>query len=106
MTDEQILRMNTEKAYQEALRAMFNLVNAITDERNYYRENCKHKEDWRMTTEELEILCTWKIDLIMDYEKKIKELEKRLTKGCLRNWSEDYLHVCQRNDYKTDIRYT
>jgi hypothetical protein len=38
MTDEERLRRNTEKAYQEALRAMFDLVNAITEERNYYRE--------------------------------------------------------------------
>lgn len=38
MTDEEKLRRNTEKAYQEALRAMFDLVNAITEERNYYRE--------------------------------------------------------------------
>jgi len=38
MTDEERLRRNTEKAYQETLRAMFDLVNAITEERNYYRE--------------------------------------------------------------------
>ena len=44
MTEEQRLRMNTEKAYQEVLRAMFDLVNAITEERNYYRELSKQKE--------------------------------------------------------------
>ena len=35
------LRRNTEKAYQESLRAMFDLVDAITEERNYYRDLCK-----------------------------------------------------------------
>ena len=30
------LRTNTEKAYQAALKAMFELVDAITEERNYY----------------------------------------------------------------------
>ena len=39
------LRRNTEKAYQSALKAMFELVDAITEERNYYRELCKQKED-------------------------------------------------------------
>ena len=45
MTEIEKLRYNTEMAYQDALRAMFDLVNAITDERNYYRELCKQKED-------------------------------------------------------------
>ena len=44
MNEEERLRRNTEKAYQEALRAMFDLVNAITEERNYYRDLCKRKE--------------------------------------------------------------
>ena len=39
------LRKNTEKAYQAALKEMFDLVDAITEERNYYRELCKQKED-------------------------------------------------------------
>ena len=38
------LRRNTEKAYQSALKAMFDLVDAITEERNYYRELCEQKE--------------------------------------------------------------
>ena len=38
------LRRNTEKAYQSALKAMIELVDAITEERNYYRELCKQKD--------------------------------------------------------------
>jgi hypothetical protein len=38
------LRKNTEKAYQAALKAMFDLVDAITAERDYYRELCNQKE--------------------------------------------------------------
>ena len=38
MTEIEQLRRNTEKAYQEALRALFDLVNVITEERNYYRD--------------------------------------------------------------------
>ena len=44
MNEEERLRRNTEKAYQEALRAMFDLVNAITEERNYYRDKVRNKE--------------------------------------------------------------
>ena len=32
------LRKDTEKAYQSAVKAMFELVDAITEERNYYRD--------------------------------------------------------------------
>ena len=45
MTEIEQLRRNTEKAYNAALRAMFDLVNAITEERNYYCELCNKKED-------------------------------------------------------------
>lgn len=45
MTEIELLRRNTEKAYNAALRAMFDLVNAITEERNYYRELCNQKEE-------------------------------------------------------------
>ena len=45
MTEIEQLRRNTEKAYNAALRAMFDLVNAITEERNYYRELCNQKKD-------------------------------------------------------------
>jgi hypothetical protein len=38
------LRMNTEKAYQSALNVMIELVNAITEERNYYRYLCNGKD--------------------------------------------------------------
>ena len=38
------LRRDTEKAYQAALKAMFELVDAITEERNYYRDLCNGKE--------------------------------------------------------------
>ena len=38
------LRRNTVKAYQSALKAMFELVDAITEERNYYRDLCTEKE--------------------------------------------------------------
>lgn len=44
MTEIEQLRRNTEKAYNAALRAMFDLVNAITEERNCYRELCNKKE--------------------------------------------------------------
>jgi len=44
MTEEERLRRATEKAYQEALLAMFDLVSTITEERNYYWELCKIKE--------------------------------------------------------------
>ena len=44
MNEIEQLRRNTEKAYNAALRAMFDLVNAITEERNYYREMCNQKE--------------------------------------------------------------
>ena len=37
------LRRNTEKAYQSALKAMLELVDAITEERNYYRDLCNEK---------------------------------------------------------------
>ena len=40
MTEIEQLRRNTEKAYQASLGAMIDLVNAITEERNYYREMC------------------------------------------------------------------
>ena len=45
MTEFEQLRRNTEKAYQAALNALFDLVNAITEERNYYRELCNQKEN-------------------------------------------------------------
>ena len=44
MNEIKQLRRNTEKAYQAALKAMCDLVNAITEERNYYRELCNRKE--------------------------------------------------------------
>ena len=44
MTQEEQLRHNTEKAYREALRAMLDLVKAITEERNYYRDLVHKKE--------------------------------------------------------------
>ena len=46
MEDKEKLRRNTEKAYQETLRAMFDLVNAITEERNYYRDLCLVKDTY------------------------------------------------------------
>ena len=47
MDEKEKLRRNTEKAYQEALRAMFDLVNAITEERNYYRDLAYVKETYK-----------------------------------------------------------
>lgn len=44
MSEIEQLRRNTEKAYQAALKALFDLVDAIAEERNYYRELCKRKE--------------------------------------------------------------
>ena len=52
MTEIEQLRRNTEKAYQAALKAMFDLVDAITEERNYYRELCNQKEAQHGTQEE------------------------------------------------------
>ena len=52
MSEFEKLRRNTEKAYQAALKAMFDLVEAITEERNYYRELCKQKEVQHGTKEE------------------------------------------------------
>jgi hypothetical protein len=45
MSEFEQLRRNTEKAYQAALNALFDLVNAITAERDYYRELCNQKEN-------------------------------------------------------------
>jgi hypothetical protein len=45
MNELEQLRRNTEKAYQAALNALFDIVNAITEERNYYRELCNQKEN-------------------------------------------------------------
>lgn len=45
MNEFEQFRRNTEKAYQNALKAMFDLVDAITQERDYYRELCKQKEN-------------------------------------------------------------
>ena len=50
MTEIEQLRRNTEKAYQAALKAMFDLVDAITEERNYYREQCEQKEHKKPST--------------------------------------------------------
>ena len=50
MTEIEKLRRNTEKAYQAALKAMFDLVDAITEERNYYREQCEQKEHKKPST--------------------------------------------------------
>ena len=52
MSEIEQLRRNTEKAYQAALKAMFDLVDAITEERNYYRELCNQKEAEHGTKEE------------------------------------------------------
>ena len=49
------LRRNTEKAYQSALKAMFELVDAITEERNYYRELCKQNEHQKPTMTKYQI---------------------------------------------------
>ena len=47
MTEIEQLRRNTEKSYQAALKAMFDLVNAITEERNYYRDLAYVKETYK-----------------------------------------------------------
>ena len=44
MNEIEQLRRNTEKAYQTALNALYDLVNAITAERNFYREQCNNRE--------------------------------------------------------------
>ena len=56
MSEIEQLRRNTEKAYQAALKAMFDLVDAITEERNYYRELCKKKEQDNGTGQRKETL--------------------------------------------------
>ena len=55
MTEIEKLRRNTEKAYQAALKAMFDLVDAITEERNYYREQCEQKEHKKPSTTKYKI---------------------------------------------------
>ena len=55
MEDIERLRRNTEKAYQAALKAMFDLVDAITEERNYYRDLCKQKEKEKPTARKYQI---------------------------------------------------
>ena len=55
MTEIEQLRRNTEKAYQAALKAMFYLVDAITEERNYYREQCEQKEHKKPSTTKYQI---------------------------------------------------
>lgn len=44
MTIQEIVE-NRQKAEQEAINALIKAINAITDERNYYREQCERKED-------------------------------------------------------------
>lgn len=44
MSKVEELKRNTEKAYNEVVQALVNLVNAITEERDYYRELCNKKE--------------------------------------------------------------
>ena len=44
MTELEQLRRNTEKSYQAVIRSLLDLVNAITAERDYYKELCKQKE--------------------------------------------------------------
>ena len=56
MNEIEQLRRNTEKAYQAALKAMFDLVDAITEERNYYRELCRQKEQDNGTGQRKETL--------------------------------------------------
>ena len=56
MSEIEQLRRNTEKAYQAALKAMFDLVDAITEERNYYRELCRQKEQDNGTGQRKETL--------------------------------------------------
>ena len=41
----ELLQRNTEAAYQTVLSSLIELVNAITAERDYYKEHCKEKED-------------------------------------------------------------
>ena len=55
MTEIEQLRRNTEKAYQAALKAMFDLVDAMTEERNYYREQCEQKEHKKPSTTKYQI---------------------------------------------------
>jgi len=48
MKDKELeaLEKETEKAWDEAIKALTNVINCITMERNYYRKRCeKSKED-------------------------------------------------------------
>ncbi|MBR4756455.1 MAG: hypothetical protein IK076_05890 [Bacteroidales bacterium] len=44
MTIEEIID-NRQKAEQEAINALIKAFNAMTDERNYYKEICEKKEE-------------------------------------------------------------
>lgn len=58
MSKQEELKRNTEKAYNEAVEALINLVNAITEERDYYKSLIEKKEppsfddeSWHSSTE-------------------------------------------------------
>ena len=44
MNELERLRRNTEEAYGVALNSLLDLLNAITAERDYYRNLCEEKE--------------------------------------------------------------
>lgn len=43
MTIEEIIKLR-QRAEQEAIQALINLANAITAERDYYRDKCEREE--------------------------------------------------------------
>lgn len=50
MTEQEVIR-NREKAYEEAVNSLLNLVNAITEERDFYCNRCSEIEENTMTPE-------------------------------------------------------
>ena len=44
MTKEDALRLATEDRYNAVVNALYELVNAITDERDYYKGLCEKNE--------------------------------------------------------------
>ena len=50
MTEQEVIRKR-EKAYEGVVNSLLNLVNAITEERDYYYNYCPEIQDNKMTPE-------------------------------------------------------
>ena len=50
MIEQEVIRKR-EEAYEGAVNSLINLVNAITEERNYYCNRCSETQKGKMTSE-------------------------------------------------------